>query len=248
MALTDVALCNLALDQAHTRSSISRIGENSAQGQACARWYDTSRRAVLRSCHWNFARRQQTLALLQDSTATPPGTVPQPWVYEYAYPQDCILARQVLPTLGNPQVVIPSGWSSVQTHSPPARFIVGNDVDVTGNDIRVILTNQPQAQLVYTRDVTATALFDDEFVQAFTAYLACKLAQTLGGDKGVISQNFQLADQISRAARSRNGNEGGPTVIDIIPDWIRARGFLSDWAYPPGALWLYDPVDLTLVA
>jgi hypothetical protein len=247
VATSDVAICNLALDAAHCRSSISAIGENSAEGQACARHYEQAKEAVLRAAHWNFARKQINLALLNDATLTPPQPVPQPWMYEYAYPSDCVLAYGVLPQMTNPAGASINGdWQPPQPQMPMARFIVAQDNDVTGNAIPVILTNVPQAQLVYTVRVSNPNLFDPMFVDALTYYLAARLAGPLTGDKQHAMSLFQHAAAMTREAAGMNGNEG-PTIIDQTPDWIRVRGILSDWAQMPGAGWFVDPFPLTLV-
>jgi hypothetical protein len=246
VATSDVAICNLALDAAHCRSSISAIGENSAEGQACARHYEQAKEAVLRAAHWNFARKQVTLALLKDATLTPPQSVPQPWMYEYAYPSDCVLAYAVLPQMANPQgSAIDAGWQPPQPQMPMARFIVAQDADVTGNAIPVILTNVPQAQLVYTVRVTNPNLFDPMFVDALTYYLASRLVGPLTGDKQHAVSLFQQAKAMTEQAMSMNGNEG-PTVIDSMPDWIRVRGILDDWAQTPSG-WFVDPYPLSMV-
>ena len=247
MAISDVQICNLALDEAHSRSSISAIGESSAEGQACARQYEQCKEAVLRSAHWNFARRQVTLSLLKDATTIPPGTVPQPWMYEYSYPSDCLLAYAMLPQMANPNgQAIDAGWQPPQPQMPMVRFIVAQDDDVTGNAIPVILTNTPQAQLIYTRRVDNPNLFDAIFIETFIAYLGAKLAATLTGDKELAGQLYTKAKDLSAQAQAMNGNEG-PTIVDNVPDWIRVRGIIADWAMQPGATWFYDPLPLSLV-
>lgn len=244
MAISDVALCNLALDAAMCRSSISAIGENSAEGQACARHYEQSKEAVLRCTHWNFARKQVTLSLLHDATLTPPGPVPQPWLFEYAYPSDCLLARAVMPQLNYP-LGTPVN-TGLQPRLRGTRFVVAQDNDVTGNAIPVILSNAPQAQLIYTVRVSNPNLFDSMFIETLTLYLGSKLARSLTGNKAQSEALFQQAQAIEKRAQSMNGDEG-LTVIDTIPDWMRIRGFLDDWAQGPGAGWYVDPFPLSLV-
>lgn len=246
MAISAVQICNLALDMAHCRSSISAIGENSAEGQACARHYEPSLEAVLRAVHWNFARKQLFLSLLNDATLSPPQPVPQPWMYEYAYPSDCLQALAILPNMANTNGTVQTGWQPPQPQMPVARFVVAQDNDVTGNAIPVILCNVPQAQLIYTTRITNPNLFDSQFVQALVAYLASRICRPLTGDKQNAMTLFQEAKAIVDMAASRNGNEG-VTVIDTVPDWIRVRGLISDWAQQPGATWFYDPLPLTMV-
>ena len=242
---SQVQLCNLALDAAHARSSISSIGESSAEGQACARHYEPALEAVLRSAHWNFARKQLTLSLLKDATKTPPDSVPQPWSYEYAYPSDCLRARRVLPQMSGVGAAAFPGWQGPQQFMPAVSFIIGQDDDSAGNPIPVVLTNEPQAQLVYTVRVTNPQLFDAEFEQAFVFYLGSRLCGPLTGDKELTLNLFQQAQALTTKAAADNGDEG-LTVIDQVPDWIRVRGFLPDYVFPPGSGWYMDPLPLSM--
>jgi hypothetical protein len=243
--ISDVALCNLALDAAMCRSSISAIGEASAEGQACARHYEQAKEAVLRCTHWNFARKQVNLAVLQDATLTPPDPVPQPWLFEYAYPSDCLLARMVMPQLINPLGTPESAGLNPRLRA--TRFVVAQDNDPNGNAIPVILSNAPQAQIVYTVRITNPNLFDAMFIETLVLYLGAKLARTLTGNEQRAQSLFQQAAGLEKRAQSMNGDEG-LTVIDTMPDWMRVRGFLDDWAQQPGAGFFVDPFPLSLVA
>lgn len=259
MAISSVAICNLALDAAMCRSSISAIGEASAEGQACARHYEPALEAVLRSVHWNFARKQTTLSLLKDAMRRqPPGVpahlprdVPEPWLFEYAYPSDCLLARAVMPHMRRDADGVPistdGGWVPPQPQMPMTRFLVSQDNDVSGNPIAVVLTNVPRAVLVYTCRISNTNLFDSMFVDAFTLYLASRLCRPLTGDRQWAQALFQQAEAITKQAAGMNGNEG-PQVVDGVPDWVRVRGLAWDWGLMPGGPdWWGSPLPLTMV-
>jgi hypothetical protein len=56
------------------------------------------------------------------------------------------------------------------------------------------------------------------------AALAAKLAQALVNDKGLANMLFKQANDAVLQARAADGNEG-PTVINIVPDWIQTRGY-----------------------
>lgn len=118
------------------------------------RHYGPALRQLLRSAHWNCARKRYPLTLLQDSTgqttqqqmsAGQPVTVGTgtpnmpPWTYEYRWPIDCVKARFVpmsLQTNPNPptgNIAIPSnplmsGLNQGPFHRQiPTRFVVGTD-------------------------------------------------------------------------------------------------------------------------
>ena len=246
-SLSDAQICNLALDAAGTRATISSLQENSAEGRACARQYGPCLTAMLQAAHWNFARKQAALSVLKDGTVSPSQNVPVPWLYEYAYPSDCVQARFVMPQFQNAPsttegIVVPQYWVG-----PPVRFIVSTDLDSGGNTIKCILTNMPQAVLVYTSLVTDTGLFDDQFVQALAFYIAHRISIPLSGDKTLSKTNGALAQQLANSAQASNGNEG-LTVIDNTPDWMRVRGYISDWAYPDGGYFMMSPQPLALIS
>lgn len=200
---------------------------------------------LLRCAHWNFARKTQQLTLLKAAPGTPEfiGTVPAtwnstlpspPWLYEYAYPDDCVKARFIVPS-------IVTGWDGpVPLTSAPAqpmvanwsgawaRFIVATSVDGAGNQRTVILTNQSQAILVYTMLVTNPDLWDPLYERAMVAALASRLVLNLTGDKQMRQMQVQIAMDAITQARIADGNEG-PQVIDTTPDWILARGTTGFW-------------------
>lgn len=234
---------NLALSAIGTRSTIASFTEGSAEANAIALHYDPALEAVLQAARWNFARKQALLTVLKD--ATQGQSVPTPWLYSYAYPSDCTQGRFVMPTV---MVNLPS--SVVGTPTAPSavgtavRFLVSTDVDPNNNQVLVILTNQPQATFVYTARVSNPNLFDGQFVEAFRYYLGARICMQLTGDKTATAAAFKQADALCKAAAASNGNEG-LTVIDSVPDWIKARGYASDWGYPEGGFFSYGPQALS---
>lgn len=105
----------------------------------------------------------------------------------------------------------------------PVRFFIGTDSDISGNDSTIILTNQPQATLVYTKKIINPDLFDAQFREALVSALAAKLVPALQLNISLMKIKAGEAEAMINAARVTNGNEG-PQVIDNTPDWIRARG------------------------
>src|SRR5262245_37560507 len=104
---TPIDVCNLALLAIGSQSQISSISpsDGSSEADACAVLYQEKIDALHRAAHWNCARFQAPLTLLKaqtGTTANPTGSLPQPpipWLYEYAYPVDCLAARFIVPLL-----------------------------------------------------------------------------------------------------------------------------------------------------
>lgn len=249
MLTSSTAVANLALGSIGNRTSIAALTEASSEARACLRQYDSCLDDVLAAAHWNFARKQLALTLLKDGTASPPDSVPAPWLYEYAYPSDCVAARYIQAMQQTDAAAVAIFGSAFTTASqtsqiPAVRFLISNDEDSQGNPSKVILTNQPAATLVYTMRLTNVSLFDSMFVRALAFYLGAQLALELTGDKALARQAFQIADTTTKAARASNGNEG-ITVIDPTPEWMAIRGVGSDYA---GSSYILSPTDLQFIA
>lgn len=244
---SQVSIANMALDVIGTRSTIASLTEGSNESNAISRHWDNAVDAMLRAAHWNFARRQVALTLLQDATQAQP--VPTPWLYEYAYPSDCVLMRQLVPQIQiNPiaPVITATTPAAVASYGPPVRFVMSTDLDFNGNPIEVLLTNQPQALGIYTFRNTNTAMWDPLFVQGFAAYLGARVCLALTGDKTTQRIALQEAQAYATDAQRQNGNEG-LTVIDTAPEWMRVRGYASDWGWPDSGMFTYGPQNLTLI-
>lgn len=208
---TDIA--QQAIDASGGDTVIGDIEEGTREAQVCLRQYRQCLMQLFRGAHWDFARGQIPMQLLADATrAFPPNIVPTPWLYEYAYPIDCMKARFV-PWNPPTNLPIPSGnivppnnnvpLTSVPLTIPPggklrpARFLLANDANYpppTGTVTwetqgispvgrTVILTNVRNATLVYTQLILYPSQWDSLFRAAMVAFLAAEIALPLNKDK-----------------------------------------------------------------
>lgn len=243
---SEVQIANLALDTIGARATIASFAENSNEARLITRQYARARDDVLSAAHWNFARKQVVLTMLKD--ATDGDSVPTPWLYEYAYPADCLQCRFLMPTVVADAEVPGAGSVGVPRElGRPIFFIVSTDVDDNGEPVKVLLTNQPQAELVYTFQLTNPQLFDQQFTSALSNYLGALIAMALTGDRSKARAAFEIAEAATRSARATNGNEGGPTTLDVVPDWISVRGYSADFgqAYSP---YVMPPTNLVFLS
>lgn len=233
-----VDICNRALGEIAARVIINSFDDPGPAALAARLNYDTVRRKLLRTAPWNFARKQIALSQL-NVASTPPG-VPFPWVFEYAYPSDCVKFRYLL--------VMPEGWPfPVQPDAPPqvgttplfpyypvsrrARYLESSDLDPSSNKQRkVLLSNAPCAIGVYSYDCSVCDQFDEAFTDALVAILAEKFIMPCTGNVQLKGSFYQLAKERIMDARVADGNEGLPTT-DHTPDWISVREFSGDWYY-----------------
>jgi hypothetical protein len=143
---------NQALDAIGSDIIIGEPEEGTREAQVCLRAYGQCVRQLLRTAHWDFARKQAPLTMLADATGATAnvGTaVPWPWTYEYAYPADCMKMRFIPFSYGGPNSGSPNG--NITTTNPttpifstgapitnrakliPARFLISTDFNYIGN-------------------------------------------------------------------------------------------------------------------
>lgn len=241
-----ISLANRSLLMVGSRSQISSLSEGSTEANAISVLYQPTYEQLSRTAPWNCLRQQKELTLLAAAEGTPEnvdGTTmplpPTPWLYEYATPSDSLQIRYLVPTLPNST---PSGQTPLTTASYTTGpwlgasfnipFAVAYSVDSNNAPREVVLTNQSQAQAVYTVNQPNPTVFDSLFEQALVASLGAYLVPALSLDLALMDRCKQTAEQAISIARVRDGNEG-TTSQDHIPDWIRARsiGGAGQWGY-----------------
>ncbi len=234
--MDDTQVANLALSAIGTRSTIASLMEASTEAETINLWYDQTRDGLLRAYPWNWARRQRILALYKSAWGTeenPNGTLPQPpqpWKYEYAWPSDCLNARYILPLRHNngtpPNPPLTTGQTEYlrPQRTPPIKFLVAGDLDDNNNPLKVILTDQSVAQLVYTGKVNDPNVWDQNFIDAMIGRLAQRICNALTGDKTLTRLAIATGQEAEARAEAQNGDEGF-TVNNWTPEWLVARGY-----------------------
>ena len=177
---TPAAACNIALVRmGYSKGRIGTLYEGSHAAKQFLDIYGQTRDELLRSFDWGFARRDLSLTLLKSAPVggyipptmwNPAVNPPISFLFEYAYPSDCLKERIVKsPALFGPNF-----------DPQPYLFSVAND-DAYTPPQRVILTNVPNAIMVYTGQVTDPTTWDVGFVESFAAALARRAALALVG-------------------------------------------------------------------
>lgn len=244
---TSADIVNRALIAIGARANVTSLQERSPEAEQANWLYVPTRQALLRAAHWNFARKTAYLTVIKSAPGTPtnpgPGTLAwdpatqpaPPWLYEYAYPSDCLQVRFV-----QPQISVGFGPTdqifSVPSYTPvpnigytAQRFQVATDTDHGGQQVNVILTNQGTAICIYTMDIVNENLWDGLFQQAMVESLGSQLALQLNGNVQLARLQAGKAMEAINQARARDGDEG-LTVNDHTPGWIAIRGWAGDWS------------------
>ena len=226
-----IQVVNLSLLECSNRNQIQSLSDNSTAANAAALFYTPKTQMLLRGANWGFARKQ--VLLTQWKAAVVNGAVssdppPQPWQFSYLRPADCLRARFIQQyytpaTSGTPLTTSPNGFIPQPTVDTSIPFVDAMDVDGNGNPIQVILTNMPNAQLVYTADLSQYPdMWDALFLTAETAMLASYFINALQRDPTAMQMQIAIARAALDQARAVNASEG-MTKVDHLPDWMAAR-------------------------
>lgn len=224
-----VDICNMALSKMGARVKINSLQTDvSPAAVNCNIWYNHLRRLLLRSAPWGFARTTVLLTQTGSILNNPPNN-DYPWLFNYAYPADCVRFRYLVPspppqqTVSPPIAGQPLVWYPWMAPNRANRYVVSNV-----QDAKVITTNLDMAIGVYNKDVTDCDLFDEGFVDALSAALANELIMPLAGNVALKSGFVNIAKMSLDEAKAADGNEAIASV-DTTPDWIAVRGGYSDW-------------------
>jgi hypothetical protein len=155
MAATEVGICNMALGNIGISMFISSLSEASNEARVCSTYYEPARDMVLRDFPWNCSKSFSVLADL--------GTPPTNWGYRYALPSDCITVRFIV-------------VAGIRTPRKDQR--IPFEIAVEGG-VRVLYTNQPEAEICYSCRVVDPNLFDPLMVIALSWLLASFAAMPL---------------------------------------------------------------------
>lgn len=198
-----VQICNMALSHIGSEARVSSISppDGSVEAGHCADFYDVARVELLEPGSWNFSLKR---AALSQTT-----NLSNAWAYAYTKPSDCQRALRVL----RPNVTVTVFTQDiVSTHT--------DDRDTAAFDIEgdLIYTNEPDAVLVYVRDVTDTNKFPASFTSALSFMLSSYLAgPMLKGNEGtrigdaMRQRAMAVADVSATAAANASNAETGPT-------------------------------------
>ena len=169
-----VGIVNMALTHLGHVAYIGNLTtEKSAPATIARNVYDTTLEATLRAFNWPFARTYVLPGLVteDDNDRTS-------WKYLYRYPPDCIKIIRIIPDA--------TVWT--------IPHIVRGTYEIASDDQgRLILTNEEEIRVEYTRKVTNATYYTPDFILALSYHLAFIMAPALtGGDPFGLGQlSFQ---------------------------------------------------------
>jgi hypothetical protein len=176
-----VQICNMALSHIGSEGRVASISppDGSVEAGHCATFYDQARTEMLEPGNWAFALQRAALAQVANVSTT--------WAYAYAKPADCMSAKRVL----RPGSTLTVFTQDNREYSP-------NDQDSATFEIEgeVLYSNEPDAVLIYVRDITDTT----RFTPSFSAALGYLLGAYLAGPIVKGNEGLKLGDAMRQRA------------------------------------------------
>lgn len=185
---SQVFICNLALANI-AKPPISSISEGSVESTACLQFYDHTRKMLIESHPWSFAKYFQSMA--ENGT----NLKADEWGYSYAKPAACLTLTEVRAGHGE---ATPNGvW-----------MLEGGDYGLPyERENEIIYCDISPALAMYIRDVTDATKFSSGFIEAFAWHLAARLAMPLTRDPQVRSEAMKVAYQTEQTAKAHDANQ-----------------------------------------
>lgn len=179
-ALSGVDICNLALDLLRQSEKVEDIDNPESDTEAlCNRWYDVTRRSVLRAFPWNFARKRKVLSL----NATAP---------EFGYADAYNLPNDYLEL-----VFVGDNYNDDYE----------TEYSVEGGQLLIDNSGAASLNICYVYDIKEVAKFDALFVDLLTAELAIRFSNSLTGVNKSMKEIKAWRDDVRGQARAKNGQE-----------------------------------------
>lgn len=179
-ALSGVDICNLALDLLRQSDRVESLETPESDTESlCARWYDVTRRSVLRAFPWNFARKRAVLSL--NATAPTFG-----YANAYNLPNDYLELVFV-------------GDNYDEDYE--------TEYSVEGGQLLIENSDAASVNICYVYDIQTVAQYDALFIDLLTAELAIRLANSLTGVNKSMKEIKAWRDDVRGQARTKNGQE-----------------------------------------
>lgn len=192
---TVIQIWNMALAEVGN-NPVASLNEQSSSARQCAIHYEQVRDEVLQAYPWGCASKRETLALVGEGLVTN-------WQYAYGYPSDCLRSFGLVPPgLRNPTLA----------QTIPCEV-------ATLSDVRVILTDASDPELLYAWQQADTTQFSALLTRAIYLLLAARIAYPLT-KKLEITQKCEQGylRAVSEAAQSdmNESNPGPAPEVDYI--------------------------------
>jgi hypothetical protein len=193
-----VQIWNMAMGHLGIDALIQSQEEKSLQANACRRYWAASRDSVLSAYDWNFARKYAELSQLSNTIPT------TKWTYMYGLPTDCLAARYI------------------DDGSRGKNDRIAYEIFLLEGTRKAFLCDLEEVTLCYTAKVEDPNMFDPQFVESVSLYLAAQTCMQVTRKANMKGYLLQQARGAIEASAAQNLNEEKPDP-DREPASIRAR-------------------------
>lgn len=186
-----VEICNLALSHLDA-GIISNIDSPTTEAEReCAKWYDTTRRALLRKYNWNFARKRRSIA------------------------------RAGTPEFGmSDYYVLPSDWVRLvgfgvdgDSESDYKFYQRRYTYEIEGRNLLVDASGATSLNIIYIWNHENVYEFDALFVELLALKLAMVMAYKFTTKKGVLEMVKVKLEAAEADATAIDGQERPPVIV-----------------------------------
>lgn len=193
-----IGIYNMALANIGQSETVASLSERSKAQITCSQFWENARDATLADFPWPFATKFQLLA--------PIASPPRNWAYQYQYPVDCLRAM----------------YLTVEGMRRPSEEYQPVFEVAYGDGGRIILTDQPLAELAYVARINEVGRFDPLFVTALAWRLAYMIAMPMTATRTMVETAGAMYKDAVQTAWAHALNESKQDYI-VESEFIRAR-------------------------
>lgn len=214
---SDVDVANMALSLLGSEAAVASLNppDGSAEAGHCKRFYALARRQALELAGFSWSKKRAPLAQVSNPSSV--------WAYAYQLPGDCVTPLRVLQQ--NFSTTLLDDFTGRVVTADELRTLteaLGADFQLEGD---VLLTHEPDAVLLYTRDVTDLTRFSAAFLSGLSYLLASFIAgPIIKGEAGAAAGRSlrEAAKQILADAAVQDTVPGAES-LDFLPETLRVR-------------------------
>jgi hypothetical protein len=181
----EVGISNMGLDFLKAKPATNIRDPKTPEETICARWYDTSRRQVLRAHPWNFAKAR---AILSRNATAPIFGYPD----KYALPNDFLRLRFI---------------------DEETETLVGKDYQIEGGFILIDEGGASSINIGYIKDETVVNKWDELCKRYVAAQMAYNMAYSFTGKESTRTAMANMLHDIRLEARAVNGQDNPPRRV-----------------------------------
>lgn len=215
---SDVDVCNMALSLLGSEAAVVSISppDGSAEAGHCKRFFALARREALELAGFNWTKKRAALA-----SVTNPSDV---WAYAYQLPGDCITPLRVLQTSFASSALLDTYTGRIVTADELRTFTeaLGAEFQIEGT---ILLTHEPEAVLLYARDITDLTPASASFISGLSYLLASYIAGPIikGREGAAAGRELRTAARTVLADAAVQDTTPGSESQEHTPASVRAR-------------------------